>query len=270
MNFYKTLQTKWLVTLAMMAGALRLQSQAAKVTLQWDASPDTAVVGYRVYTANANTTVLDVSNTTSATIDNLVEGSTYLIYLTAYDVTGVESDPSNQVVYTVPAASVGKPFALQFDGFVHGLANYSPHGSMSDLGEMYPAVARVTLTATAEMGYTCTGWTINSVFVSGNPGSVTMNQHTLVKPVITKLSGVPVADQPPTQISMRIARVAGKPTISIGGELGAWTLEGSSSLSNWSPIASGLTSDQVSLSMNTSNAFYRLRSNPLPAIDLLQ
>src|SRR5688572_16549962 len=91
-------------------------ANAARVTLRWDPSPDSNVVGYRVHAQQigaAPKTSLDVSNTSVATIDNLVEGATYSIYITAYDSSRVESDPSNQVSYTVPGLPVSG-FALQF------------------------------------------------------------------------------------------------------------------------------------------------------------
>jgi hypothetical protein len=66
---------------------------------------------------------------------------------------------------------------------------------------------------------------------------------------------------------MQISLVAGKPAVSIGGELGAWTLEGSSDLLNWVQVGTGLTSDQLSFNANTGYAFYRVRSAPLLAFD---
>ena len=264
MNFHKTLARQWLIAVAVILGVYS-PTHAARVTLQWDPSPDAAVVGYKVHTqqdGTASVASMDVSNTTTATIENLVEGALYSIYITAYDAARVESDPSNEVTYEVPGISVPENgVALQFGGFSYGTARFSPRGVMTAQGEVYAPGAVVTLTATAESGYSCTGWMVNSVFISGNPTTVTMNQHTLVTPVIKKDSGRTLDGN--AEITLRIGAVAGRPTITVGGELGAWVLEGSNNLTTWSQVASGLTSEQLSLNSSARYAFYRVRSNPL-------
>ncbi|HUS33763.1 MAG TPA: fibronectin type III domain-containing protein [Verrucomicrobiae bacterium] len=248
-----------------------MNARAAKVTLQWDASPDPSVVGYRVYVqqiGSVNASVIETGNTTVAMVDNLIEGKTYSIYMTAYDATRLESNPSNGITYSVPAipAPVTSGFALQFGGFNHATAQYSPRGTMSAKGEVYPEGTRVTLSATADAGYACTGWTINGVVVAGNPGVVTMNQNTVVAPVLKKQGGGSRAEPPPTVISLKIGATADKPTISVGGELGAWVLEGSNALSGgWSQVAQGLTSEQVTITPSVPYAFYRVRSVTLAA-----
>jgi hypothetical protein len=77
------------------------------VTLAWDPSPDN-VAGYIIYIATSGSSQVganDVGNTTIATAGNLMDGQTYVFYATAYDTNGVESDPSNSVTYTAPAAN---------------------------------------------------------------------------------------------------------------------------------------------------------------------
>lgn len=74
------------------------------VTLAWDASPSEGVIGYRVHYgthSNDYTHVLDVANSTSADIPNLVEGTTYYFVITSYDSAGTESWPSDELVHTV-------------------------------------------------------------------------------------------------------------------------------------------------------------------------
>jgi hypothetical protein len=249
-----------------------LRADAARISLQWDASPDPSVIGYRVYVqqvGSVSASVIETGNTTVATVDNLIEGKTYSIYMTAYDATRRESDPSNGIMYSVPAISAPVPsgFALQFGGFTHATAQYSPRGTMSTKGEIYVAGTRVTLSATAEAGYACTGWSVNGVVIAGNPGMVTMNQNTLVAPVLKKQGGGTATEPPPTSISVEIgAFVAGKATISVGGELGAWVLEGSNALTGgWSQVAQGLTSEQVTITPSAAYGFYRVRSATLAA-----
>lgn len=84
-----------------------LFSQAAirQVTLAWDPSPDTEVLGYKIYygTSTGNYgTILDVGQSTMATITNLTPGTQYYITVTAYSNT-VESLPSDEIAYATSA-----------------------------------------------------------------------------------------------------------------------------------------------------------------------
>lgn len=72
--------------------------------LQWDPSPDSSVAGYAVYYTSSNPRTIDrvdAGKTLTATIP-LTVGSTYSIFVVAYDVDGVESLPSNVRSYTPP------------------------------------------------------------------------------------------------------------------------------------------------------------------------
>src|SRR5688500_2094021 len=74
--------------------------QTFAITVLWDANPETDVAGYNVYYGPVGTTPLKTNIpgrlTTSLTIDNsqLVSGTTYIIYVTAYNTAGLESFPS--------------------------------------------------------------------------------------------------------------------------------------------------------------------------------
>ena len=75
------------------------------VTLAWNPSPDTNVVGYNVYYGAASRTYTDgvnAGNATSATIANLIEGATYYFAATSYNILGLESDFSDEISYLVP------------------------------------------------------------------------------------------------------------------------------------------------------------------------
>jgi hypothetical protein len=75
------------------------------VTLAWDPCLDTNVVGFNVHYGAASrsyTNTVDAGNATNATISGLVAGTTHFFAVTAYDRQGIESDPSNEVSYTVP------------------------------------------------------------------------------------------------------------------------------------------------------------------------
>ena len=85
---------------------------AVGINLWWDPSPDPTVVGYAVYYGPAGTSAperQDVGNATSATVRNLQPGVAYFLYLTAYDSAYNESDPSNVIDYTAPAATNSTP-----------------------------------------------------------------------------------------------------------------------------------------------------------------
>ncbi len=93
---------------------------AANVTLGWDPSYDTNVVGYNVYYGVASHDYpykLDAGSATSVTISNLVGGLTYYVAGTAYDSAGNESAFSDEMSFTMPGAPAANPsFTLMKSG----------------------------------------------------------------------------------------------------------------------------------------------------------
>jgi uncharacterized protein YqjF (DUF2071 family) len=84
-----------------------VQGFAANVSLAWDPSPDTNVVRYYVYYGTGTgdyTNRVSAENATTVTVSNLTVGSTYFFAATAFSDSGLESDFSNEVSYTVPAS----------------------------------------------------------------------------------------------------------------------------------------------------------------------
>lgn len=84
------------------------------VTLAWDPSADTNVVGYALYYGTSSGTYpnrVDVGSVTNATVSGLQEGVVYYFVATAYDAASLESLPSNEVSYSVPV-SVNQPPTL--------------------------------------------------------------------------------------------------------------------------------------------------------------
>jgi len=76
------------------------------VTLTWNASADANVSGYFVYYGSASgiyTNKVALGDVTSATISDLVEGTSYFFTVTAYDTSGLESVPSNEAQFDVPS-----------------------------------------------------------------------------------------------------------------------------------------------------------------------
>ena len=270
MKFCRTLSIREQLLMWLFAAvALATHLQAGKVALQWGQSPDPGVVGYRlrvVQTGTGATTIVEAGNTNAATVDNLLEGQNYSIAVTAYTGSGIESDPSNLVNYMVPVIFSGPTFALQFTNFTHATAQYSPHGTMTPVGEAYPEGTVVTLSATPDSGYLCTAWMVNGLPQS-NPTTVTMNQNTSVRPVIKKKNGgggSTAAD--PSQTTVRVTALSGGAmTISVGPEMGAWILESTANFRDWTQTATGLTSDQISIPAGRQNSYFRLRQAQLSA-----
>lgn len=80
---------------------------AQSVSLTWDPSPDTNVVGYIVNygtTSGHHPCRMNVGNVTNATVTGLQEGFAYYFTATACNAEGLESVPSNELAYVVPGA----------------------------------------------------------------------------------------------------------------------------------------------------------------------
>jgi biotin carboxyl carrier protein len=84
---------------------------AASVTLRWDRNDEPDIAGYRLYYGTTSHSYDDdvESSTTTATISNLIVGKTYFFAVTAYDTTGLESDFSDEVSYTVAPTPTPSP-----------------------------------------------------------------------------------------------------------------------------------------------------------------
>ncbi len=91
-------------------------SFAANLKLTWDASTADDIAGYRIYYGNFSKKYdsnIDVGNYTNYTISDLVDGNTYFIAVTAYDISGNESGFSRETS-GVASMSVNNSPALPF------------------------------------------------------------------------------------------------------------------------------------------------------------
>lgn len=88
------------------AAAFANSVQAQSVTLAWD--PVSGVSGYKVYQGGASrvyTNSINVGAATQQSISPLTAGRTYYFAVTAYNSSGVESDYSSELSYTVPSST---------------------------------------------------------------------------------------------------------------------------------------------------------------------
>lgn len=95
------------ILIAIVSIPLTASLQAAgSVTLAWDANTEPDKSGYNVYfgeTIGNYTNKIAAGNLTSFTVAGLTESKTYYFVVTCYNASGLESDFSNRVSYTVPA-----------------------------------------------------------------------------------------------------------------------------------------------------------------------
>ncbi len=109
------------VVAAIMTMGMSSAASASSVALQWDPSPDTTVVGYKVHYQADSTTQpfqgpapLDVQNLTSTTVSNLDPSHSYSFAVTAYNTAGEESAYSNVVTVAemqAPTTAITYPSA---------------------------------------------------------------------------------------------------------------------------------------------------------------
>lgn len=91
---------------------LPMRTSAQSVTLGWQASTDTNVVGYNIYygiTSGDYTNEVTLGNVTIATLSGLTEGTTYYLAATTYDAQNDQSSLSPEISYTVPITETNQP-----------------------------------------------------------------------------------------------------------------------------------------------------------------
>jgi hypothetical protein len=108
-NLHAASWSRCLATIAsLLLVSLSLCYAAQSVTLAWDASSDPNIAGYKLRygtTSGNPSQTIDVGKTTTATVSNLNDGTTYYFTATCYTAAGLESQPSNEVSYTTPGPS---------------------------------------------------------------------------------------------------------------------------------------------------------------------
>jgi len=80
-----------------------LENQLVQTTLEWDPNIEPDLAGYKLYYGSSSGDYpysVDVGNQTTYTLTDLEADKTYYIAATAYNTTGLESDYSNEVVFS--------------------------------------------------------------------------------------------------------------------------------------------------------------------------
>jgi len=86
----------------------RISTQAASISLAWNPSPTSAVVGYEVFYGLVGYDFawsINTGSNTSVSVCGLTPGSSYCFVVVAYDASGVESPLSNEAIVTIPGGS---------------------------------------------------------------------------------------------------------------------------------------------------------------------
>ena len=84
----------------------------ADVTLAWDPDLSADITGYRLYLGTTSGVYIqssDVGIVTSTMVSNLIVGTTYYFVVTAYNSSGLESPPSNEVSFTPTSTPTPDP-----------------------------------------------------------------------------------------------------------------------------------------------------------------
>ena len=100
-------------------------SLAGQANLAWD-PPDisTDVTGYMIHYGTASGTysqAIDVGNTTSYTVSNLIDGQTYYFAVTAYNAVGYESVYSNEVSIAIAPVAISSHDLKPWPGTGNGI-----------------------------------------------------------------------------------------------------------------------------------------------------
>lgn len=124
---------------------------AADAVLTWDPNSESDLAGYKVYVGTASqgyNPPIDVGNVTTWTVTGLSVGTTYSFAVTAYNLSGSESDFSNEVSKTFSSAPDTAPPAISSvnaDGI-------TPHGATVTWGTDEPADTQVQYGPTPAYG----------------------------------------------------------------------------------------------------------------------
>ena len=137
------------------------------VSFGWVPNSEPDLAGYRIHYGVAShtyTQVVDTGDTTRATIDNLVDGTTYYFALSAYNTLGLESAYTGELVYSVPMRLA----PLQIHVVPPRQTVLTVTGPA---GRTYDIQASTDLESWTTIGAVTIGASGSSVFTENNPAS---------------------------------------------------------------------------------------------------
>ncbi len=144
---------------APLPGAIVAGSGAYSVTLAWDPSPDTNVVGYCLYYGPASgqySNRVGLGNVTTVAVSGLVGGVTYYFAATAIAADGQESGFSQEIKYTpaLPNIRIRAGTAGQFVLRVTGLINQTYEIEATQDFKTWTIIGTVTLGTNGPLDFT--------------------------------------------------------------------------------------------------------------------
>ena len=148
---------------------------AHTVSLGWDSSTDSQIVGYRLYWGNSSATYnqhIDVGYVTDATLSNLSGGSTYYVVVTSYNAAGTESLPSNEVSFSVAPDPVPVVNLTGPSGSINGPTNVTLNASASVSGD---TIVRVEFYANSTQVGVATGTPYSVQWNGVQPGNYNLS-----------------------------------------------------------------------------------------------
>lgn len=83
----------------------QLFAESYSIKLAWDPNPESNLAGYNVYYRRELSTEyekLDAGKNTLIEIRDLAKGQKYFVHVTAYNISGLESDPSDEIEFLMP------------------------------------------------------------------------------------------------------------------------------------------------------------------------
>jgi len=114
------------IPFAALPAAKSNQPAVNSVSLQWGLSSDQTVIGYKVrygLQSSTNHIIKNVGNTNFTVLTNLFVGSNYTAWCVSYNSSGVESQPSNFIDFTVAPPSQQmlsiRPYSYAIETYGH-------------------------------------------------------------------------------------------------------------------------------------------------------
>ena len=248
------------------------------VVLTWNQSSDPIVAGYNIYYGGASgvyTNVIDAGTSTSVTISNLVEETTYYFALTTYTAAGAASAFSGEVSYTVPVPANKPPKLNPVNNLtvnansgvqtvnLTGISSGSPGGNQiltvtaisSDTNLVSnPTVNYISTNGSAVLTFSPTGNTNGSATIT-----VTVDNGGASNNIIARSFVVAVG-----LVTERLHRMpGGQMVLTVSGPVGgSHVIQTSTDLVHWAPFSTntippGGSVDIVDLNPNSPQKFYR-------------